>query len=571
MSVIEPQIGGRRARLCQLHALAPFTANLLFLALAGAPSARANVYATNIKLYDSAATPPPLASVSPANPALLLPGRSLKMDYLLNDDATVGVVVEIFYGTNVLRTISLPPGNPGTVRGANSILWDGTDDQGSNAALGTYSVRITAAASGYGGWTQFSDDFNAGNYVFEPRGLAVNQNTNSPYYGRVFVGNAFEGTDPGRNPGDKVGLQKLNADGSSAEEGIFSDGGWPWAGNTLSPWKMEVSEDDYLYVADRASNGLVLRFNQTISPASRLMVLRNDNRPGGGSAKLNGPFITGAGTNSQIWMADVNPTNRVGIRRWNVAAGGALATNDWGLTVVQADGGSDLDACPYDVAVDKDGRIYVVQNALDAGLPEPNSKILRFPANPSGATPLTNADWKLSGAGAFPGAFGIAVDSTGTYVAVAQRGVSANNHTGAALTVLATTNGGTVTTLAAGSSYDHVDVAWDNVGNLYGLDNFSSRWRAYSPPGANAATTIALQSVRVGNTVAPPTLSAPAWSGGQFQFTLIGQANASYIIETSTNLQNWVAVLTNSSIEATRPITLAAPDSESCYRALVGP
>ena len=571
MSVFEPRLDGRRARRCQLHARPLFAAILLLLALAGVPSARANVYATNIKLYDSAAAPPPLASISPANPARLPPGGSLKMDYVLNEDATAGVVVEIFYGTNVLRTLNLPPGNPGTLRGANSLLWDGTDDLGSNVVWGTYSVRITAAASGYGGWTQISDDFNAGNHVFEPRGIAVNQNTNSPYYGRVFVGNALEGTDPGRNPGDKIGLQKLNADGSSSEEGIFSDGGWPWAGNSLSPWKLEVSEDDYVYVADRASNGLVLRFNQTISAASRLLVLRNDNRPSGGEAKLSGPFITGAGTNSQLWMADANPTNSVGIRRWDVAAGGALATNDLGLTVVQAGSGSDLDTCPYDVAVDKDGRIYVVQNTIEAGALPPNNKVLRFPANSSGLTPLTNADWKLSGAGTFPGAFGIAVDPTATYVAVAQRGVSANNYAGAALTVLTATNGSTVTTLAAGSSYDHVDVAWDNVGNLYDLDNFSSRWRAYSPPGANAATTVALQSVRVGSTVAPPTLSAPAWSGGQFQFTLIGQANASYIIETSTNLQNWVAVLTNSSIEATRQITLAAPDSESCYRALVGP
>ena len=53
--------------------------------------------------------------------------------------------------------------------------WDKFSDLGHHrqlpgkaAPLTNYTVRITAAAIGYGDWTQITDDFNAGNYVYLP-------------------------------------------------------------------------------------------------------------------------------------------------------------------------------------------------------------------------------------------------------------------------------------------------------------------------------------------------------------------------------------------------------------------
>lgn len=67
-----------------------------------------------------------------------------------------------------------------------------------------------------------------------------------------------------------------------------------------------------------------------------------------------------------------------------------------------------------------------------------------------------------------------------------------------------------------------------------------------------------------------PALSNPAWSGGQFQFTLTGETNVNYVIQASTNLQSWTSVATNSSPNAARDITIDAPSSRSFYRAVVG-
>ena len=66
-------------------------------------------------------------------------------------------------------------------------------------------------------------------------------------------------------------------------------------------------------------------------------------------------------------------------------------------------------------------------------------------------------------------------------------------------------------------------------------------------------------------------LSNPAWSGGQFQFTLTGETNVNYVIQASTNLQSWTPLATNSSPNASRNITINSPNTRSFYRAVVGP
>src|ERR1039457_883466 len=216
----------------------------LALALAAfAPSARANVYATNIKLNGG------VTNLS------IQPGTNVSISYILNEPASAGVTVKVLSGATPVRTISIASG-PGTARGTNTVVWDGKDNSGNNVAVGNYSVSITAASTGYSGWTITSVDNNAGNYVWEARGIAVDRNPTSPYYGRVFVGNSYDNSTNGTSPyfGDYVGFQKLNADGSYADEGGLSTNA-VWRGSYFSPWKIRVSDDDKVYVMDALGNG----------------------------------------------------------------------------------------------------------------------------------------------------------------------------------------------------------------------------------------------------------------------------------------------------------------------------
>jgi hypothetical protein len=194
----------------------------LALALtATAPSANANVFASNAKINGGT------TDVSVAQ------GASVTISYILNEPASAGVTLKVLSGATTVRTLALPGGGAGALRGLNTVTWDGKDNSGNLVPAGNYSVSITAASSGYSGWTVTSDDNNDGNYSYESRGIAVDRNTNSPYYGRVFVANAYPG--PGTLTGDLVGIQMLNADGSYADEGGFSTGGVAWQGGGVLP------------------------------------------------------------------------------------------------------------------------------------------------------------------------------------------------------------------------------------------------------------------------------------------------------------------------------------------------
>jgi hypothetical protein len=540
------------ARLLPLY-LVSMVASVLVLVFGNC--ARANVYATNIRLNGATTN------------VVVPPGGTTTISYILNEPATAAVIIQVKSGLNTIRTISLT-NSPGTARGTNTVVWDGKDNASNPVPIGTYSIHITAIAQGYAGWTQITQDrdTNSGNYVWEPRGIAVNQNSNSPYYGRVFVGNAAQGLNPNSKPGDRLGLLKLNADGSAAAEGIFSDGGWVWGDDFISPWKIEVSEDDRVHVNDWSGNGVILSFDQTLSAASRQHVLRDDNWPSP-AVNLSGPSITGSGTNTEVWMADITQGG-VGIRRWSVSTNGVIATNDVGTTAVPSGGNSDLNVYPLDVAVDRSNAIYTIQWRTTPG--DPAFRVLRFADS---SLPQTVASWKIGAADdTMGGAHGIAIDPTGTYLAVAFQGVFSGGWTNGSVRVFYATNGANVATPTANvAGYrDYRDVAWDNVGNLYVIDTTASVWRSYSPPGANSATTVA--AISIGTPLGTrPILSEPSYANGQFHCILTGQPNAVYYLEATTDLQQqWTVVATNSSPLARREITVPAPNHRSFYRAIAG-
>jgi hypothetical protein len=483
------------------------------------PSARANVFASNVKLNGSL-----------TNNLSVAQGKSVNISYILNEPASSGVTVKILAGATAVRTITIPGGSPGATRGTNNVVWDGKNNSNVNVPGGNYAVSITAASPGYDGWTITSDDSNDGNYVWEARGIAVNRNTNSPYYGRVFVGNSYPG--PGSLDGDLVGIQKLNADGSYADEGGFSRGGIAWSGIGLSPWKIRVADDDYVYIEDWSSNGDIYRFDPLISSNSMLHVFRADNAV---TNNLSGMAIVGAGTNTQIWMTDNNFPDGAGILKYAVTTNGTCAPDDTGAPVVGVGGSLDHNYAPYDVALDKSGNIYTVQNLVDSGNLAP--RVFRFPAyDPStnGGLPELSATWAVGAADdTFAGASGLAVDPTGTYVAVACWGVSppTGGYINGSTTIFYATNGAVVTNVDLGLSIPssrttnsvppldpthHLDYdcAWDAVGNLYYLDDGPGVWRTVSPPGPNQATTRALALVQVTSTEQEPVITSIGVTNG---------------------------------------------------------
>src|ERR1035438_8636312 len=90
-----------------------------------APSAHANVYATNIKINGG------ITNLS------VQPGTNVSISYILNEPASAGVTVKVLSGATPVRTISIANG-PGATRGTNTVVWDGKDNGGNNVVVGNY-------------------------------------------------------------------------------------------------------------------------------------------------------------------------------------------------------------------------------------------------------------------------------------------------------------------------------------------------------------------------------------------------------------------------------------------------
>ncbi|MGA2539988.1 MAG: hypothetical protein ABSG78_00350 [Verrucomicrobiota bacterium] len=526
------------------------------LLLCAGVSGRANVYATDIKLNGS------------TNNAAIVPAGGVQISYILNEPATAGLSVQIFSGATVVWTNNLAGGVPGTGAGSNGMAWGGTNQAGQNVAAGIYQISITAAAAGHAAWTNITDDSAIFFVGFDPSGIAVNKNTNSPYYGRVLVGNA---------PPSGAEICKFNADGSPADEGEFSQSyqSYQWSGDLFSPWKIEIAQDDTVYINDWSMGGRVMAFDEVIS-TNYLTVLNSGNYPYP-TALLSGPCVTGGGTNTQIWMADANTNGlSVGVVRWDVTAAGTLAANDTG-TVVVGISSNGLTLSAYDVSVDAGSNIYVIQ-CLD-GFRDPGDfyhmpRLFCFPPY-SGQADLTT-NWSIGSLDySLENAAGVAVDPTGQWVAVAVEGYGGQDVLelrNGAVNIYEAADGALVTRLGAGTNHAFIDVAWDQAGNLYATDLNASVWRAYSPPGANEATTTAVPLIQVYDSLTPPLLSAPAAPvapANQFGFTLQGQGNVTYIIESSPDLINWTPIATNYDTVSLRAITVPAPGSASFFQAVV--
>ncbi len=434
-------------------------------------------------------------------------GTAVNISYLLNEPATLGVTVNILSGTNVVRAIPVTAGGAGARKGTNLVTWDGLGTGGSALPGGTYSVSITAGASGFTNWTQTSTDTNAGYYVFSPRGIAVNNNPNSLYYGRVFVGNATQNSTT-TNAGDLAGLLKANADGSLADEGQGNTNGFQagvqWGTDDFNgnPHFLRYGQDDRIYALDWDDLGVVIACDMITS--TNQVVLSADNYSANVVAGFSqgwGEFdVTDAGTtNGRIWLGD-NDSSGAGLWFWHTVNGVADPNDNMGNQVIAVGGDLDLFADGGSM-MDENSNIFVGQNISSTGSGSPRA--LAFPHWDGVSTFTTGAVWKAGGGDDnFLGNFDLALDSRANpkYVALGLS-VSGGLRVLDAKTGLVITNGTQVLTNLDSTNL-YFGVAWDGAGNLYGAINnnsgTSNLWRVFSPPGTNQATTLAVETIQVG-------------------------------------------------------------------------
>ena len=509
----------------------------LLAGLASGPAARANVFASNIKLNGA------LSSVTNAT------ASPVTISYILNEPATMGTTIKILSGASVVDTISIASGSAGTLKGTNAVVWGGTNSGGGNVPGGTYSVSITASASGFANWTQTSTDTNAGNYVYSPRGIAVDTSTNSLYYGRVFLANAATGPNPGTVAGDVDGIIKVNADGSLADEGQGNAGyNWIDDGYNDSPHCLRYGTDDRIYGLDWTGPGVVIACD----------VLMTTNQEAFGNANWqNNPFASeingGSGwscfdvvrpetTNGWIFMGDNDYPGGAGYWGWQMAGGEANPTNSVGTQLVTATG--DLLIASGGLMVDVNSNAYVAADRSNNG--DTNNRVMLF-TNWNGVTAFSNGSaWKVGGSdNTFRGNYDVAIDSRTNpkYVALPLansggiRVLNASNGLVVSSGSQVLTNlDYTSVTLSNQTTNVYWGACWDAVGNLYGAGNMlgatntARLWREFSPPGTNQATTVAVETIQVGAGT-PLQITSIHVSGGTVTINFTGATS-----DTTSNL-----------------------------------
>jgi hypothetical protein len=515
-----------------------------------ATTARAYVYATDIQINGSLTN----TSVDQNFPA--------SITYRLNQAADRGVTVNILQGSTVVKSIA-----GGTNQGLNSVSWTPTN-------TGTYSVSITAAATGFPIWTQISKT-NAGNYMHEATGMAVDNNTNSPYYGRVVVGCAASGgLNPISGATNMDGIYKLNADGSYADEGGFSYGGYSTddSGDVSTPGQMPVSQynqvpyalrigdDDRIYMLDDSVYGAIIAFDMKVTTNQIVIDDGYLGQLGGSHNFTNNPdlgeLVNGISSfdvtstttaNAAIWLCDsVFDYPNWGIWMYHLRNGASDPADTMGTQAVIARPGSDLNegsggGCTVDTNLD----IFVSQSqygndASPRTMEYTNWNHGVLPPEADGSTNALGTNtgqvhWKVgTNDPTFESVQDTVVNNRQHPTMVALPMLTGNNgYSGIRVlnatngSVISVTNGVTIQALTnLGYPAQYVSAAWDNVGNLYGAGFPSDYWRVWSPPGTNQATTLAVAQVNVsilfaitGITASPTT---PGCSDVVISFTAPG-------------------------------------------------
>jgi hypothetical protein len=515
-----------------------------------ATTARAYVYATDIQINGSLTN----TSVDQNFPA--------SITYRLNQAADRGVTVNILQGSTVVKSIA-----GGTNQGLNSVSWTPTN-------TGTYSVSITAAATGFPIWTQISKT-NAGNYMHEATGMAVDNNTNSPYYGRVVVGCAASGgLNPISGATNMDGIYKLNADGSYADEGGFSYGGYSTddSGDVSTPGQMPVSQynqvpyalrigdDDRIYMLDDSVYGAIIAFDMKVTTNQIVIDDAYLGQLGGSHNFTNNPdlgeLVNGISSfdvtstttaNAAIWLCDsVFDYPNWGIWMYHLRNGASDPADTMGTQAVIARPGSDLNegsggGCTVDTNLD----IFVSQSqygndASPRTMEYTNWNHGVLPPEADGSTNALGTNtgqvhWKVgTNDPTFESVQDTVVNNRQHPTMVALPMLTGNNgYSGIRVlnatngSVISVTNGVTIQALTnLGYPAQYVSAAWDNVGTLYGAGFPSDYWRVWSPPGTNQATTLAVAQVNVsilfaitGITASPTT---PGCSDVVISFTAPG-------------------------------------------------
>lgn len=231
-----------------------------------------------------------------------------EVSMILNADAT-NVILEVLDAQgNVVGTQDLGEGK----KGANTFSVKTT-----GVADGAYSYRVTCQAAAVTEFKQISSDSDKLLQISNTRGVAVDNNQESPYFGRIYATSIAANGKVGARMG--TGVYILGADGSdiTGQDGNPYAGGETWSGNS-GPMRPFVAEDGNVYVCDWTDGHSGVWVMNPAAPQDAWRPVFGGTRNGDGLASengvnihgsVNGLFLTGKGEDLKLYTIDedLNP------------------------------------------------------------------------------------------------------------------------------------------------------------------------------------------------------------------------------------------------------------------------
>jgi len=407
------------------------------------------------------------------------------ISYVLNENADTNVQIQVWeVGGAQVYTEDLGRQDKGT----HTWTWNGT---GGMSGL-TYTIKIVASDPGYSAWTKLSTNTTQTNF-YSPRGVCVNSNQGSQYFGRVYVCESVGGlttTAPTNSRTTTDGLYLLNADLTDAvgQGDTARSGGVTWgAGN--SPFKVGVGPDNNVYVCDYSdTNSGIWMGGPDFTTASP--VLANTSRAASGLCTNHGSIsaflVEGTGSGRVLYTMDEDyPSSSASLGSiWKYALGTSASNYATVPTRQYDDAGNNVIQNYYNgIAHASDGTWWLTQERA-GNTSDTLSSLIQVSA--TGNTVL----WKSVPALGSPSSNdplrctrGLAYDPSHNYLALA-------TYLSGKVIIFDPTTKAIASSITTVSNATNRDVAFDAAGNLYVVDNNNERLWVYSPPdGANSFTT----------------------------------------------------------------------------------
>lgn len=234
----------------------------LLLVAGTASAAQANVYASQLKTD----------------------GSTVSM--ILNTDADSVTLEVLDDAGNVVGTADLGAG----VKGLNTF---NIMNVKGDLTSGDYNYRVTCKAAAVTEPIQVSDDEDPLLQISNTRGVAVDVNPASPFFGRIYATSIEANAKNGARKG--TGLYILGADGSdvTGQGDVPYQGGETWAGNS-SPMRPSVAANGDVYVCDWSDGHSGVWVMNPAAPEEAWRAVFGGTRNGDGLASENGVNIHGS-------------------------------------------------------------------------------------------------------------------------------------------------------------------------------------------------------------------------------------------------------------------------------------